>query len=99
MGEQEANMAEWQSESRGGIVDLFVDIEFDRTLKTLFSGNSGYPYQQGKELLRSFAESRPSDFGLLQTTDVGSGTNSAFAGIPEWDAFAEHYASCGRCHA
>jgi hypothetical protein len=24
---------------------------------------------------------------------------SAFVGIAEWDAFAEHYATCGLCHA
>jgi len=91
-------MAKLQENPGGGIMDSFVEGALDEALNTLFSPKAG-PCREGKELLRSFAESRPEDFDFLQASDVGSGTNSAFAGIPEWDAFAEHFASCRSCHA
>lgn len=77
----------------------FIDTERNQVLDDLFPRETEFPCQEGKHLLRSFAESRPADFSFLQADDLRSGTNSAFTGIPEWDAFAEHYASCRRCHA
>lgn len=56
------------------------------------------PCEQGAELLRAFAVARPADFSFLQATDLNDRSNSAFAGIPEWDAFAQHYASCEWCN-
>jgi hypothetical protein len=76
-----------------------IDTERHPALYDLFPQGTEHLCQQAKDLLRSFAESRPADFSFLQADDLRSAANSAFAGIPEWDAFQEHYASCRRCHA
>lgn len=70
----------------------------DATLENLFGVDKGPPCSQGTTLLRAFAESRPADFAFLKPDDLVDLRNSAFAGIPEWDAFAEHYATCGMCN-
>ncbi len=64
----------------------------------LFAVHEGLPYPEGTALLLVFAKGRPSDFAFLRPTDLIDFTNSAFNGIPEWDAFSEHYCSCGRCN-
>ncbi len=69
----------------------------DPVLQRLFRSRT--PCLHGKELLQVFAMARPSDFSFLQAADLSHPGNQAFAGIPEWDAFAEHYASCKRCNA
>ena len=54
---------------------------------------------EGTALLQAFAENRPSDFAYLKPGDLVDRSNSAFAGIVEWDDFSEHYGSCGLCNA
>jgi hypothetical protein len=71
----------------------------DTLLKRLFEVDDGLSCPKGTALLRDFAENRPADFGFLKADDFIDLRNSAFAGIPEWDAFAEHYGSCGLCNA
>ena len=65
----------------------------------LFAVDEGLPCPEGTALLLASAENRPTDFAFLQPSDLVDFTNSAFAGIPKWDAFSEHYGSCGRCNA
>jgi hypothetical protein len=65
----------------------------------LFGIDDGLPCLQGTGLLRTFAEARPDDFHFLKPADLLDLKNSAFEGIPEWDAFAEHYATCELCNA
>jgi hypothetical protein len=71
----------------------------DVVLEHLFEIDEGLPCPTGTALLRQFAEIRPSDFTFLKPADLVEMSNSAFGGIPEWDAFAEHYGSCGLCNA
>jgi hypothetical protein len=71
----------------------------DAALERLFEIDEGLPCPEGTGLLRSFAEHRPTDFGLLKRGDLIDLNNSAFAGIPEWDAFTEHYVTCELCNA
>jgi hypothetical protein len=99
MGEQEANMAQYLSTLGGRAMKSFVDTERKQAFDDLLLQGTKSTCQLGRNLLRSFAESRPADFSFLQADDLSSGADSAFAGIPEWDAFQEHYASCRRCHA
>jgi hypothetical protein len=68
-------------------------------MKRLFAVREGLPCQTGTELLRHFVEARPTDFAFLEAYDFGDLKNSAFAGIPEWDTFAKHYAECELCNA
>jgi hypothetical protein len=68
-------------------------------LEHLFPGDKGLPCPEGTALLRAFAENRPSDFAYLKPSDLVDLSNSAFAGIVEWDDFSEHYGSCGLCNA
>lgn len=49
-------------------------------------------------MLQAFANARPIDLQFLDPSDVEDGASSAFAGIPEWDAFAEHISNCKQCH-
>jgi hypothetical protein len=53
----------------------------------------------GTELLQHFAETRPLDFAFLKPHNLINLNHSAFEGIPEWDAFAQHYAECELCNA
>ena len=70
----------------------------DTATRRLFPGGSGAPCVTGEKLLQAFALSRPSDYAFLEPGDMQPLGQSGFAGIPEWDAFAEHYNACGRCH-
>lgn len=56
-----------------------------------------FPCETGTRLLEAFAAARPQDLGFIEPTDFGDLRNSAFAGIPEWDAFADHVQECSRC--
>jgi hypothetical protein len=49
------------------------------------------------DLLRRFEAARPNDYGFLQVHDFADLSTSGFAGIPEWDAFAEHCGICEDC--
>jgi hypothetical protein len=71
----------------------------EETLANLFPSDEGLPCPQGWELLRAFAEHRPSDFAFLKPSDLVDLNNSAFDGIPEWDSFSAHYDSCELCNA
>jgi hypothetical protein len=51
----------------------------------------------GMDLLCRFEEARPNDCAFLQEQDFVDLSTSAFAGIPEWDAFTEHCATCEDC--
>ncbi len=55
------------------------------------------PCERGTALLRAFGTARPEDFEFLEPKDFMDLHNSAFAGIPEWDAFAQHVLSCTDC--
>jgi hypothetical protein len=68
-------------------------------LRRLFRTRPGAPCDSGAASLRTFAEASTTDLQFLLAEDTSDRTNSAFAGIPEWDAFAEHVASCRRCNA
>jgi len=56
-----------------------------------------YPCETGTQFLEDFAAARPQDYTFLEPKDFGDLRNSAFAGIPEWDAFADHVQGCNRC--
>jgi hypothetical protein len=71
----------------------------DPELEHLFAVDEGLPCPEGTELLRLFAERRPSDFAYLKASDLIDLRNSSFEGIPEWDAFADHYGTCELCNA
>jgi hypothetical protein len=51
----------------------------------------------GLELLRRFEAARPNDYAFLDVQDCADLSTSAFVGIPEWDAFAEHCGMCKDC--
>jgi hypothetical protein len=51
----------------------------------------------GMDLLRRLEEARPNDYAFLQAQDFADLSTSAFVGIPEWDAFTEHCATCEDC--
>jgi hypothetical protein len=51
----------------------------------------------GIDLLRRIGEARPNDYVFLQVRDFADHSTSAFEGIPEWDAFTEHYETCEDC--
>jgi hypothetical protein len=55
------------------------------------------PCELGRNLLLKFAAARPSDHSFLEPRDFLDLHNSAFSGIPEWDAFAWHVSECSRC--
>jgi hypothetical protein len=75
------------------------NIDAEKLLGHLFQVDEGLPCPEGTELLIAFAEARPSDFAFLKARDLVDLQNSAFAGIPEWEAFAQHYGSCELCNA
>jgi hypothetical protein len=75
------------------------DDRLDKMLKGLFPVDEGLPCPKGTALLRTFAEARTADFGFLEANDLVGLRSSAFAGIPEWEAFSRHYGSCGLCNA
>ena len=53
----------------------------------------------GLELLRRFEAARPNDSAFLELQDLTNLGTSAFGGIPEWDAVAEHCGTCRGCKA
>jgi hypothetical protein len=53
--------------------------------------------EAGSRLLEDFAAARPRDNTFLEPKDFSDLRNSAFVGIPEWDAFADHVQACARC--
>jgi|GEM_PF-2121390 len=57
------------------------------------------PCELGRNLLLKFAAARPTDYSFLEPRDFLDLQNSAFSGIPEWDAFAEHVSECSQCGA
>jgi len=71
-----------------------TDLDF----RNLFPRGARIPCHDGMELLRLFAAARPNDFPFLRHADLNHTSNSAFQGIDEWDAFAEHYVTCKQCH-
>ena len=73
--------------------------QLEVAMEKLFAEDEGLPCPAGTELLRNFAEARPLDFAFLKPHNLIDLNNSAFEGIPEWDAFAEHYAKCELCNA
>jgi hypothetical protein len=75
------------------------DDHLERTLEGLFPVDEELPCPKGTALLRAFAETRHADFRFLKPNDLVDLRNSAFAGIPEWEAFSRHYGSCELCNA
>ena len=55
------------------------------------------PCESGTRLLEGFAAARPQDYTFLEPKDFSDLRNSAFAGISEWDAFADHMQECALC--
>jgi hypothetical protein len=55
------------------------------------------PCATGTRLLEDFAAARPRDYTFMAPKDFRDLRTSAFAGIPEWDAFADHVQECVRC--
>lgn len=56
-----------------------------------------FPCHIGTRLLETFAAARPQDQDFLEPKDFSDLRKSAFAGIPEWDAFADHVQDCSLC--
>ncbi|RXH54443.1 hypothetical protein [Granulicella sibirica] len=56
-----------------------------------------YPCEAGTRLLEDFAAARPQDYTFLEPKDFSDLRSSAFAGISEWDAFADHVQECALC--
>lgn len=52
---------------------------------------------EGAALFARFAQARPEDCEFIQPADLTDVHSSAFSGIPEWDAFANHSSGCLRC--
>ena len=73
--------------------------QLEVAMEKLFAEDEGLPCPVGTELLRNFAEARPLDFAFLKPHNLIDLNNSGFKGIPEWDAFAQHYAECELCNA
>jgi hypothetical protein len=71
----------------------------EKLLGPPFQLDEGLPCPVGTNLLLAFAEARPADFAFLTPRDLIDLRNSAFASIPEWDKFSEHYGSCELCNA
>ena len=74
------------------------DVRLATTLEGSFPVDDGLPCPKRTALLRAFAEALPTDFGFLKPNDLVDLRNSAFAGIPEWEAFSRHYGSCELCN-
>jgi hypothetical protein len=52
---------------------------------------------EGMALWATFTQARPEDCEFIQPADLLDAHSSAFSGIPEWDAFANHTSGCLRC--
>ncbi len=81
------------------MTERILDSQLDARLEALFPVEDGLPCPEGMALLKAFAEARSTDFAYLKPSDLIDLRNSAFAGITEWDAFAEHYNTCELCNA
>ena len=55
------------------------------------------PCHVGTRLLEEFSRARPADYTFLEPKDFSDLRSSAFAGIAQWDSFAEHVLGCTRC--
>ena len=55
------------------------------------------PCDVGTRLLEEFADARSADYTFLEPKDFSDLRSSAFAGIPEWDRFANHVLGCTLC--
>ena len=95
LGEEKENV----SKCLGGVLARMRRGLSDAALEHLFPVDEGLPCAKGTALLRAFAENRPSDFAYLKPSDLVDRSNSAFAGIVEWDDFSKHYGLCGLCNA
>jgi hypothetical protein len=49
-------------------------------------------------LLKAFADAHPHSFEFIRPEDFVHYENEAFAGIEEWDRFAQHCFSCRACN-
>ena len=78
---------------------MYKPDQLEAAMEKLFAVDEGLPCPAGIALLRNFAEARPLDFNFLKPHNLIDLNNSAFEGIPEWDAFAQHYAECELCNA
>jgi hypothetical protein len=67
-------------------------------LEDVLQADTRSPCKEGMLLLHKFAKKRPADFAFLLPQDLVDRSTSAFRGIPEWDDFAAHCGSCGRCN-
>jgi len=76
----------------------FSATEFEEVLRSLWMAEEQPPCAVGTGLLRAFAETRPTDFSFLKAQDMVDLRNSAFQGIPEWDAFTDHVSACPSCN-
>jgi hypothetical protein len=93
-------MKEWFRDSLGkSMAKQISDNGLAFNLDAVFSVDERPPCPTGTALLRTFAEARPADFIFLKPGDLADLHNSAFAGIPEWEAFSDHYGSCELCNA
>jgi len=76
----------------------FSEAAFEEILDLLWSVEDDPPCPEGTRLLRAFAEARFTDFSFLKPQDMVDLRNCAFIGIPEWDAFADHFSACSSCN-
>lgn len=74
------------------------NIDAEKLVVRLFDSGEELPCPEGTNLLIAFAEARPTDFAFLKAGDLVELQNPAFAGIPEWEAFSRHYATCELCN-
>ena len=54
--------------------------------------------EEGMRLLHQFWEKHPDSYAYLRPQDFVELNSPAFSGIPEWDAFAHHFATCRNCN-
>lgn len=52
----------------------------------------------GMVLLKAFADAHPNSFKFIRPEDFVHFENDAFAGIEEWDVFANHCLTCRACN-
>ena len=90
LGEQQANVIE---RGRGD----FADQTSQNSISPVWTNHDLPPYPVGMELLRQFEETGPTDYAFLQMLDFADLSTAGFAGIPEWDACAEHCGICEDC--
>ena len=74
-------------------------VVLEAAIEALFEEDEGPPCPECSALLMAFAVARPEDFGYLRRSDLIDLSTASFAGIPEWDAFAERFGTCEPCNA